>query len=76
MNVLQNHLLEMIKDLKEEIDVDRVSWWGNYRTVTSAHATRHEVDSMGQIVHLCGKDAVFVCIYSWFASRFPTQDWI
>ena len=53
------HLLEMIKDLKEEIDVDRVT------RASSAHVTRPEADSTSgddqpevdhaEIVQLCGE---------------------
>ena len=44
------HMLSLIKDLKEEIDVDRVRKQGN--VVTPAHATRPEFNTQ-QIVHLC-----------------------
>ena len=49
-------MLEMIKDLKEEIDVDRVRRQGNDNGVTQAKATRPEFDKMQQIVHLAAKD--------------------
>ena len=47
---LEKHLLEMITELKEEIDVDRVI--GNNSSVAPTHATRPDVDSMQQIGHL------------------------
>ena len=47
-------MLSLIKDLKEEIDVERVRKQGNDNGVTPAHATKPEVN-MYQIVNLCGK---------------------
>ena len=50
---LGKHLLGMIKDLKEEIDVDRVRRLENDSRAAPAHSTRPAVvDSKQQIVHL------------------------
>ena len=55
MDWLGKHLLGLIKDLKEEIDVDRVRRLENDRRVPPAHSTSPVVDSRQQIVHLCGE---------------------
>jgi hypothetical protein len=54
LRVEVKHMLSLIKDLKEEIDVDRVRKQGNDNGVTPAQATRPELN-MQQIVHLCGE---------------------
>ena len=55
LRVEVKHMLSLIKDLKEEIDVERVRRkQGNDNSVTPAHATKPEVN-MYQIVNLCGK---------------------
>ena len=45
--VNHEHLLEMIKDLKEAIE------WTESSRVSLAHTTRPEVDSIQKIVDLC-----------------------
>ena len=45
----------MIKDLREEIDVDRVRRLENDSRVPPAHPTRPVLDSRQQIVYLCGE---------------------
>ena len=62
-SVNQKHLLEMIKDLKEEFDVDRVIRGQSDNRDSSAHVARPEEDSTSgdnrpkvdskEIVHLC-----------------------
>ena len=51
-DVNHKHLLEMIKDLKEEFDVDRVRRLGNDNRVSLDHMTKPKVDSVQQ---LCGE---------------------
>ena len=56
MDRLGKHLLGMIEDLKEEIDVDRVRRLENDSRAAPAHSTRPAVvDSKQQIVRLCGE---------------------
>ena len=59
------NLLEMIKDLKEEVDVDRVKRLGKDSRVSQEHVSKPEEDSTSSgigpkvdrdvIVHQCGR---------------------
>ena len=75
-SINQKHLLEMIKDLKEEFDVDRVIRGQSDNRDSSAHVTRPEEDSTSgdnrpkvdskEIVHLCeelvaARDVMTIC---------------